>query len=360
MKAPLDTESSSVEESEGLEREDGETNVLGSMARSERSNDWNIHSTPYIRNKRQTPAATIEEFKTIEQTDYLDLNMLKPIHDMSEDYKVHRSVNNFKISKLAKLNKSTDTIEPKLTKDNEEEVNRTNPFKPNYVGIAPTKTPMNKRKTKLDDSFFNNKTSEHHKEKNKHNITINSRNINKMTTTMKSQVSPRSAYTSALNFTENAENRQKLVKTNRSIKVNQGQATHMSILERRETKNWGKGGGTKGNLSYDKLIAAINLKHPRQIRDGVPRQIPICISTGGLVCSKKELYGIDDLGIAVSIYFKLLKSLIWFFLICSMLCIPLYFLYSCGNVSRQASSSLQEYLSEWTLGNIGESSYQCK
>ena len=135
---------------------------------------------------------------------------------------------------------------------------------------------------------------------------------------------------------------------------------HKSILERRETKNWGKGGGTKGNLSYDKLIAAINLKHPRQIRDGVPRRIPLCISTGGLVCSKKELYAIDDLGIAVSIYFKLLKSLIWFFLFSSMMCIPLYFLYSCGNVSLQASSSLQEYLSEWTLGNIGESSYQCK
>lgn len=83
-----------------------------------------------------------------------------------------------------------------------------------------------------------------------------------MTTTLKSQTSPRSAYTSKT-IVENIDNRQKLVQTNRSIKVNQGQAMHRSILERRETKNWGKGGGAKGNLSYDKLIAAINLKHPR-------------------------------------------------------------------------------------------------
>jgi hypothetical protein len=133
---------------------------------------------------------------------------------------------------------------------------------------------------------------------------------------------------------EYPDNRSKVVKTNRALKLNQGQAMHRSILERRETKKWGKGSGPKGNLSYDKLEATINLKHPRQIKDGVAKPIPLCISTGGLMCGKKQLYGIDDLGFAVSIYFKLLKSFITFFLVCSVMCIPLYFLYSCGNVSR--------------------------
>ena len=50
---------------------------------------------------------------------------------------------------------------------------------------------------------------------------------------------------------------------NRNVKLEKGAEMHKSIMERRETRKWGKGGGNKGNLSYDKLIAAINLKHPR-------------------------------------------------------------------------------------------------
>lgn len=110
---------------------------------------------------------------------------------------------------------------------------------------------------------------------------------------------------------------------------------HKSILERRETKNWKSNAGLKNNLSYDKMRTVINQKHPRVIVNGEPQPIPYCINTGSLLSSSsKELYGIDNLGIAVSIYFKLLKSFIGFFLVCSMLCMPLYFVYSCGNVSR--------------------------
>jgi hypothetical protein len=110
---------------------------------------------------------------------------------------------------------------------------------------------------------------------------------------------------------------------------------HKSIMDRRQTKNWSKGGGNKGNLSYDKLLASINLKHPRHMKDGEPEPISMWISTGNLItCSKEQKHGIDDLGIAVSIYFKLLKSFINFFLLCSVICIPIYFFYSCGNVSR--------------------------
>ena len=49
MKAAIDTDSSSVEESDGLERVDGETNAIASMAKSDRSNDWNIHASPILK-----------------------------------------------------------------------------------------------------------------------------------------------------------------------------------------------------------------------------------------------------------------------------------------------------------------------
>ena len=81
------------------------------------------------------------------------------------------------------------------------------------------------------------------------------------------------------------------------------------------------------------------LRHPHKVIDGEPRQVPLCIDTGSLSGSfTKQLYGFDDLGIAVSIYFKLLKSLAIFFTFCSILCIPLYYLYSCGDMYKQATS----------------------
>lgn len=82
------------------------------------------------------------------------------------------------------------------------------------------------------------------------------------------------------------------------------------------------------------MRTVVNQKHPRIMVDGEPQPIPYCIGTGNLLFSGgKELHGIDNLGIAVSIYFKLLKSIIWFFMFCSLVSMPVYFIYSCGNVS---------------------------
>ena len=78
------------------------------------------------------------------------------------------------------------------------------------------------------------------------------------------QVSPRSALTSQAGA---SKSKSRISPFNRSQKVEKGEQMHKSIMERRETRKWGKGSGNKGNLSYDKLIAAINLKHPRQIND---------------------------------------------------------------------------------------------
>lgn len=63
---------------------------------------------------------------------------------------------------------------------------------------------------------------------------------------------------------------------------------------------------------------------------------------------------------ATSVYFKLLKAVILIYAVCSILCIPLYYLYASGNMSLQATGELQKQLSEWTLGNLGESTQVCK
>jgi len=136
---------------------------------------------------------------------------------------------------------------------------------------------------------------------------------------------------------------------------------HQSIMKRKATLQWKQGEGKHSNLSYLKMEANTNMKHPRQIINGEHRQIPLCVDTGRLMTSSgKELFGLDELGIAVSIYFKLLKSLTIFFVICSVVSVPLYFLYGCGDMSKQATGMVQQYLSEWTLGNLGESSQVCK
>ena len=111
------------------------------------------------------------------------------------------------------------------------------------------------------------------------------------------------------------------------------------------------------------MRANTNLTHPRMTRPGSkePCELPFCINTGTLGWGDKtKMFGLDKLGIAVSIYFKLLKSFIIFFLVCTLTACPLYYFYSSGNMSQQAAGQLQAYLSEWTLGNLGESSLVCK
>ena len=114
-------------------------------------------------------------------------------------------------------------------------------------------------------------------------------------------------------------------------------------------------------MSFEKMKAVVLLRHPYEIVDGEPRKIRLCQQTGSLLSSfKRKLDALDELGIGVSIYFKLLKSLVAFFAFCSVICTPLYYLYSCGDMSAQATGDLQKALGEWTLGNLGESTKVCK
>ena len=112
----------------------------------------------------------------------------------------------------------------------------------------------------------------------------------------------------------------------------------------------------KQKLSLELMNDAVDQRHPRDRQSNC--LIPLSKGTGSFRKADKG-EGIQDLGIAVSTYFKILKMLMYFFSLFTIMCLPLYFIYSCGSVSLQANGWFKEYLTEWTLGNMGESSYKC-
>jgi hypothetical protein len=78
------------------------------------------------------------------------------------------------------------------------------------------------------------------------------------------------------------------------------------------------------------LVKTVNSQHPREKIDNT--LVPLSKGTGSFRKSDKSK-GIEDLGIAVSTYFKILKMLMYLFYLFTILCTPLYFIFSCGSVS---------------------------
>jgi hypothetical protein len=68
----------------------------------------------------------------------------------------------------------------------------------------------------------------------------------------------------------------------------------------------------------------------------------------------------DQMGVGVSLYLKVLKSFMIFLMVCIVFSIPLYYFYSRGNVYKmQVGSTIESYLSIFSLGNIGDSNVRC-
>jgi len=68
------------------------------------------------------------------------------------------------------------------------------------------------------------------------------------------------------------------------------------------------------------------------------------------------MQGLKELGHGISIYFKLLKSLTIFLFFTAILCIPLATIYSFGEMKTSSGAQL---LGMATLGNLGETVFQC-
>ena len=58
----------------------------------------------------------------------------------------------------------------------------------------------------------------------------------------------------------------------------------------------------------------------------------------------------DELGLAVSIYFKLLKTVVKFFIVCVIINVPIYYIYFNGAMRASSTTTIMSY---FTIGNIG-------
>ena len=73
-----------------------------------------------------------------------------------------------------------------------------------------------------------------------------------------------------------------------------------------------------------------------------------------------ESDGLDEHGLAISIYFRILKSSICFFILLGIVTLPLLFLLSGGAVHEDASSAIDQKLSVFSIGNLGEEQALCR
>jgi hypothetical protein len=89
----------------------------------------------------------------------------------------------------------------------------------------------------------------------------------------------------------------------------------------------------ENDLSYTDMMKTIEIKQPRRIVDGKVVPHSWCGSKTGWHCGCKSARKSDirDMGVGISVYFKMLKFLMILFLWFTFLSIPAYIFYSTGN-----------------------------
>lgn len=110
-------------------------------------------------------------------------------------------------------------------------------------------------------------------------------------------------------------------------------------------------------LSYSKMRYEMGKRHPRKIvaRKRVPLSI-LSTDTGWHVCLKKyRTTGLAELGLGVANYFKMLKYLMFLFILAVLISIPTYVLFRAGSYNSHEASpnSINYVLSYLSLGNLG-------
>jgi hypothetical protein len=121
-----------------------------------------------------------------------------------------------------------------------------------------------------------------------------------------------------------------------------------------------------GGLSYSKMMAELEIKHPRTVKESAdgPQRVPFktCSTKTGFwmgcckSCSESDIN--LELGSGVAIYFRQLKFLAIMFYIFTILNIPAYFLYINGaetGITMDSVTNIKSLFSATSLGNIGRS-----
>ena len=133
------------------------------------------------------------------------------------------------------------------------------------------------------------------------------------------------------------------------VKTKTGEMLQTDILTKTDgARIWTYKDGQYETLSYEKMIYQTDQSH----------KVPLCESTGSFA-TEQEVSAIDEFGVGVSLYFKLLKSMVSFFFFCAVLSSPILYIYSCGTVSQDSTAMFDKFLTMFTLGNLGESGAKC-
>lgn len=114
------------------------------------------------------------------------------------------------------------------------------------------------------------------------------------------------------------------------------------------------------------MVAHINLTHPRIVRNEDDKMIlePLPMSTKvgtlfeNVFKDKPEFYPFDQLGLGVTLYFKMIRLLIIVLVISTFLAMPYMFVYNSGNEAKTAQD-MDKKLGAWSLGNVGQSLDKC-
>ena len=118
-----------------------------------------------------------------------------------------------------------------------------------------------------------------------------------------------------------------------------GHRIYKEYQTRRETFKWLNEKEEHQHISYEKMVKTVEKTHPRQYFESShkrPKPYPLSIDTGTLTRKTDQIYEFDKLGVGVSMYFKLLKTLIFYLLFTMFFVLPMIYLYSCGEKSNTA------------------------
>eukprot|EP00347_Sterkiella_histriomuscorum_P019500 403341392 len=129
--------------------------------------------------------------------------------------------------------------------------------------------------------------------------------------------------------------------------------------QNRETQAWNL--DASNGLSYSKMKMVTDSRHPRMIKNGQKAPIPVFKSNTGwhCACNKFRKSDLADLGVGVTVYFKMLKFMMILFLWFTILSIPALLFYYSGNQIQKDKISIKNILSAFSLGNIGQASNTC-
>ncbi|CDW82912.1 UNKNOWN [Stylonychia lemnae] len=104
----------------------------------------------------------------------------------------------------------------------------------------------------------------------------------------------------------------------------------------------------------------INKRHPRRkLKNGQRVPLKWCGSKTGWHCCGCKHSDLGEMGVGVTVYFKMLKFLMILFLWFFLLSLPSFLFYYSGNQISTEKLTLKHIITAFSLGNIGQASNAC-